>query len=581
MILGASMSKKKVAQIVVEVLENAGVKRCYGVVGDTLNDVTDAMHHHSQIEWVHVRHEEVGGFAAGAESFMTKELSACAGSCGPGSLHFINGLFESHRNGAPVVLIASQLPTNVLGTNFPQEVDYMPIYQSCSVFCELITNPHEAKRIVMSACQAALTEKGVAVVILPSDISATFVEDLPVLQQYQPKQPLIRPIDDEIIKMANLLNAGERVGIYAGAGCEGAHEELIALCEKLKAPIAHTSRGKDFVEANNPYNVGMTGMMGIKSGYEMIEHCDTLLILGADFAWSQFYPKHAKIIQVDIDVKKLGLRHAIELGVIGHIKETLQALLPHLTQKISSEFLDKYVDLYHKTTATLDKKAVADHENLIHPQYLTELLDQYADDDAFATADGGSATVWLLRHFKTNGKRRTLISLKHGTMANAMPQSIGLQKAYPNRQVISLSGDGGLTMLMGDLLTIVQEKLPIKIVIINNGALDFVELEMKADGMVNSYTNLRNPDFAKMADAIGIKGFSAKGSRELEATVKEFLAHDGPAILDAHTSRLELIFPPHATPSNFENMTLYGTKAILGGEGSTFFDMLKNNFLEK
>lgn len=575
------MSKKKVAQIIVEVLENAGVKRCYGVVGDTLNDVTDAMHHHSQIEWVHVRHEEVGGFAAGAESFMTKELSACAGSCGPGSLHFINGLFESHRNGAPVVLIASQLPTNVLGTNFPQEVDYMPIYQSCSVFCELITNPHEAKRIVMSACQAALTEKGVAVVILPSDISATVVEDLPVLQQYQPKQPLIRPIDDEIIKMANLLNAGEQVGIYAGAGCEGSHEELIALCEKLKAPIAHTSRGKDFVEANNPYNVGMTGMMGIKSGYEMIEHCDTLLILGADFAWSQFYPKHAKIIQVDIDVKKLGLRYAIELGVIGHIKETLQTLLPYLTQKTSSEFLDKYVDLYHKTTAKLDKKAVADHENLIHPQYLTELLDQYADDDALATADGGSATVWLLRHFKTNGKRRTLISLKHGTMANAMPQSIGLQKAYPNRQVISLSGDGGLTMLMGDLLTIVQEKLPIKIVIINNGALDFVELEMKADGMVNSYTNLQNPDFAKMADAIGIKGFSAKGSHELEATVKEFLAHDGPAILDAHTSRLELIFPPHATPSNFENMTLYGTKAILGGEGPTFFDMLKNNFLEK
>ena len=575
------MSKKKVAQIIVEVLENAGVKRCYGVVGDTLNDVTNAMHHHSQIEWVHVRHEEVGGFAAGAESFMTKELSACAGSCGPGSLHFINGLFESHRNGAPVVLIASQLPTNVLGTNFPQEVDYMPIYQSCSVFCELITNPHEAKQIVMSACQAALTEKGVAVVILPSDISATIVEDLPVLQQYQPKQPLIRPIDDEIIKMANLLNAGERVGIYAGAGCEGSHEELIALCEKLKAPIAHTSRGKDFVEANNPYNVGMTGMMGIKSGYEMIEHCDTLLILGADFAWSQFYPKHAKIIQVDIDVKKLGLRHTIELGVIGHIKETLQALLPHLAQKTSSEFLDKYVDLYHKTTAQLDKKAIADHENLIHPQYLTELLDQYADDDALATADGGSATVWLLRHFKTNGKRRTLISLKHGTMANAMPQSIGLQKAYPNRQVISLSGDGGLTMLMGDLLTIVQEKLPIKIVIINNGALDFVELEMKADGMVNNYTNLQNPDFAKMADVIGIKGFSAKGSHELEATVKEFLAHDGPAILDAHTSRLELIFPPHATPSNFENMALYGTKAILGGEGSTFFDMLKNNFLEK
>ncbi|UNM95824.1 thiamine pyrophosphate-dependent enzyme [Ignatzschineria rhizosphaerae] len=575
------MSKKKVAQIVVEALEHFGVKRCYGVVGDTLNDVTDAMHHHSQIEWVHVRHEEVGGFAAGAESFMTKNLTACAGSCGPGSLHFINGLFESHRNGAPVVLIASQLPTSVLGTNFPQEVDYKPIYQGCSVFCEEVTNPQEAKRIVMSACQAALTEKGVAVVILPSDISATEVEDLPIMQQYQPKSPLVLPIESELLKMAEILNQGEKVGIYAGAGCEGAHAELIALAEKLKAPIAHTSRGKDFVEGHNPYNVGMTGMMGIKSGYEMIEHCDTLIILGADFAWSQFYPKHAKIIQVDIDAKKLGIRHAIELGVIGQIKPTLTALLPHIKSKTSTVFLDKYVSLREKCMARLDQKAVADSEKLIHPQYLVELLNEYADDDALATADGGSSTVWLLRHFQTNGKRRTLISLKHGTMANAMPQAIGLQKAYPHRQVISLSGDGGLTMLMGDLLTLVQEKLPVKVVIVNNGALDFVELEMKADGMVNSYTDLHNPDFAKMADAIGMKGFSAKGSHELEAAVKAFLAHEGPAILDVHTSRLELIFPPHATPSNFENMSLYAAKSMIGGEGGTFFEMLKDNFLKK
>ncbi|HIW07509.1 MAG TPA: ubiquinone-dependent pyruvate dehydrogenase [Candidatus Ignatzschineria merdigallinarum] len=575
------MAKKKVAQIVVEALENFGVKRCYGVVGDTLNDVTDAMRHHSDIEWVHVRHEEVGGFAAGAESFMTKNLTACAGSCGPGSLHFINGLFESHRNGAPVVLIASQLPTDVLGTNFPQEVDYKPIYQGCSVFCEEVTNPHEAKRIVMSACQAALTEKGVAVVILPSDISGAEVEDLPIMQQYQPKAPLVRPIDSELLKMAEILNSGKKVGIYAGAGCEGAHAELMQLCETLKAPIAHTSRGKDFVEGNNPYNVGMTGMMGIKSGYEMIEHCDTLLILGADFAWSQFYPKNAKIIQVDIDAKKLGIRHAIELGVIGHIQETLIALLPYLKPKTSTEFLDKYVALHQECMQKLDKKAVADSEGLIHPQYLVELLNEYAEKDALATADGGSSTVWLLRHFQTHGTRRTLISLKHGTMANAMPQAIGLQKAYPNRQVISLSGDGGLTMLMGDLLTLVQEKLPVKVVIVNNGALDFVELEMKADGLVNSYTDLHNPDFAKMADAIGMKGFSAKGSHELEDAVKAFLAHEGPAILDVHTSRLELIFPPHATPSNFENMSLYAAKSIIGGEGGTFFKMLKDNFLKK
>ena len=575
------MTKKKVARIVVETLENYGVKRCYGVVGDTLNEVTDAMRHHTNIEWVHVRHEEVGGFAAGAESFMTKELSACAGACGPGSLHFINGLYESHRNGAPVVLIASQLPTGVLGTNFPQEVDFKPIYQGCSVFCEEVTNPHEAKRIVMMACQAALTKRGVSVVILPSDISAAEVEDLAILQPYQPKEPLIRPIDEEILKMAKILNDGKKVGIYAGAGCEGAHAELMALAEKLKAPIAHTSRGKDFVEGNNPYNVGMTGMLGVRSGYEMIEHCDTLLILGADFAYSQFYPKHSNIIQVDLNVEKLGIRYPIELGVIGHIKETLQALIPHITQKASTEFLDKYVALHQESIKKLDKKAVADHENLIHPQYLVDLLSEYADEDAFATADCGSAMVWLLRHFQTNGKRRTLISLKHGTMANAMPQSIGLQKAFPDKQVISLSGDGGLTMLMGDLLTIVQEKLPIKIAILNNGTLDFVELEMKAAGIVNSYTGLQNPNFAKMADTIGIKGFCVTDSHQLEEAVKEFLAHDGPAILDVHTSRLELIFPPHIVPSEITNMALYGGKAIIGGEGKSFFELLKDNFLEK
>lgn len=575
------MAQKKVAQIVVETLAHFGVKRCYGVVGDTLNDVTNAMRFHTDIEWVHMRHEEVGGFAAGAESFMTKGLTACAGSCGPGSLHFINGLFESHRNGAPVVLIASQLPTAVLGTNFPQEVDYKPIYEGCSVYCEEVRNPQEAKRIVMTACQEALSKRGVAVVILPSDISATAVEDLPRGQLYPAKQPLIYPEASEILKMAEIINAGDKVGIYAGAGCEGAHAELIALAEMLKAPIAHTSRAKDFVEGNNPYNVGMTGMMGVKSGYEMIEHCDTLIILGADFAWSQFYPKHAKIIQVDIDVAKLGLRHAIELGVIGHIKETIQQLLPHLETKTSTTFLDKYVALHKKCIVKLDKKAVAKSEDLIHPQYLTELLSEYAAEDAFATADGGSATVWLLRHFETNGKRRTLISLKHGTMANAMPQAIGLQKSHPQKQVIALCGDGGMTMLMGDLLTVVQEQLPIKIAIVNNGTLDFVELEMKADGMVNSYTDLHNPDFAKMADAIGIKGFSAKGSHELEETVKAFLAHDGPALLDVHTSRLELIFPPHSTPSNYENMTLYGMKSIIGGEGETFFDMLKDNFLKR
>lgn len=575
------MSKKKVARIIVEALENAGVKRCYGVVGDTLNDVTDAMRHHSNIEWVHMRHEEAGGFAAGAEAFMTKNLTACAGSCGPGSLHFVNGLFESHRNGSPVVLIASQLPTDVLGTNFPQEVDYMPIYKNCSVFCEEVKSADSAKRIIMTACQEAITKRGVAVVILPSDISATEVEDLPIIQDYQPQEPVVRPVDSEIKHMADILNSGSKVGVYAGAGCEGAREEVIALCEKLNAPMAHTSRAKDFVEGNNPFNVGMTGMLGVKSGYEMIKDCDTLIILGADFAWSQFYPKNAKIIQIDLDSGKLGLRHAIELGVLGNIKDTLTALLPNLNQKSDTKFLDKYTKMHQDCMAVLDRKEVAKSEDLIHPQYLLELLSEHATEDAMMTGDTGSAMAWVNRHFQTNGKRRTLLSMKHGTMANALSQAIGLQKAFPERQVISVSGDGGLAMLMGDLLTLVQEDIPLKVVVLNNSTLDFVELEMKAEGLVNSYTDLKNPDFSKVADAVGIKGYLVTGSHELEGTLKEFLAHDGPALLDVHVSRLELIWPPHAEFSNFENMALYGSKAILGGEGHTFIDLLKDNFLKK
>lgn len=575
------MSKKKVAQIIVEALENAGVQRCYGVVGDTLNHVTDAMHKHSKIEWVHVRHEEVGAFAAGAESYISNRLTACAGSCGPGSLHFINGLFESHRNRAPVVLIASQLPTSVLQTDFPQEVDFISIYRTCSVFCEQINTPESAKRIIMSACQAAITQRGVAVVVLPSDISAMEVHDTPCVQNYQPKPPVIRPQDDEIHAIAKLINEGKKVGIYAGVGCSQARDEIIQLCEQIKAPMAHTSMAKDFIEWGNPYNVGMTGMLGIKSGYEMMQNCDTLLILGADFAWSQFYPSHAKIIQIDINPQKLGLRHAITLGVMGDIKSTLLALLPHILPKDDHNFLDQYCTMYKKSIEKWNEKATAGSDDLIHPQYLIELLSTYATEDAILTGDGGSAMAWGLRHFHTNGKRRTLFSMKHGTMANAMPQSIGLQKAYPNRQIISLSGDGGLTMLLGDLLTIVQEKLPIKIAILNNGTLDFVELEMKAEGLVNHYTHLQNPDFAKLAEVIGIKGFTVKNPHDLEAVTQEFLNHDGPAILDVYTSSLELLWPPHVEIDNVAGMALYGAKAIINGQGKDFIDLLEDNFLKK
>lgn len=572
------MGKKKVAQIVVETLEQAGVRRCYGIVGDTLNHVTDAITR-SQIEWVHTRHEEAAAFAAGADSFMTGNLTACAGSCGPGSLHFINGLFEAQKNNAPVILIASQLSTTALGTDFPQEVDFKAIYGSWTVFCEQVQHPSQAKLIAKMAAQAALNKKGVAVIILPVDISVAEVEDNMPYTVFHP-QPLIRPSDESLKIIAEHLNQGKKIGIYAGIGIQGAHDELIALAKKLNAPIAHTTRAKDFVEYDNPFNVGMTGMLGGESGYEMLLNCDTLLLLGADFAWAQFYPKHATIIQIDQDATHLGRRHPISVGVVGECKATLAALIPLIKQKIERTFLEHSLKSFAKMQAKLVHDERATQDKLIHPQYLVKLLNQYAAADAVFTADGGSAMVWLCRHIHTNGKRRTLASLRHGTMANAMPQALGIQKAFPKRQVITLSGDGGLTMLLGDLLTMVQENLPIKIVVLNNASLDFVELEQKVEGLLDHYTDLKNPDFAKLAKSIGFLGIRVERGVELESAVQQFLAYDGAAILDVLTNPKELVMPPFITAKEVSGMALYASKAVLHGRISDVKDLLVDNFIK-
>jgi len=569
------MSRKTVAEVIVETLEAAGVKHCWGVPGDTLNHVTDAIRR-SSIEWVHVRHEEVGAFAAGAEALLSGNLTACAGSCGPGSLHFINGLFESHRNRAPVVLIASQITRDELGFDFPQEVDFTPIYKTCSVFCEEIRTPAQARRKTAMAAQAALSKRGAAVLIVPVDVSSAEAPDEPHFAVHR-AAPVIRPSDAELDRIAEILNAGKKIAIYGGSGCQGAHDEVIALAERLKAPLAHTSRAKDFLEYDNAFNVGMTGVFGVASGYQALMGCDTLLLLGCDFAWRQFYPAKARIIQVDIDGAHLGRRHPVEIGVVGDVRETAKALLPRLNERTDRAFLDEALERHVKALAALDKRAVADPGGKIHPQYLANLIDAHADRDAIFTADGGSPMVWLLRHVKANGARRTLISLTHGTMANAMPQALGAKKAFPDRQVVSLSGDGGIAMLLGDLLTAIQEKIPIKIAVFDNGSLGFVELEMKVEGLLNAYTDLINPDFAKVAEAIGFYGRRVERPEDLEAAVKEWLAHPGPALLDVLTSRMELVMPPHIDAKNVFGTALYSTKAFLGGRAGDVWDLVTEN----
>ncbi len=570
---------KRVAEIVVETLQAAGVKHCYGIVGDTLNHVTDAIHK-SEIEWIHVRHEEVAAFAAGADSLIGGNLTACAGSCGPGGLHFINGVFESNRNRAPMVLIASQVVTPELGMEFPQEVDFKAVYSSCSVFCEQVYSPEQARRVVALACQAAISRRGVAVVILPADISRAEVKhDVPFSVHYA--QPVLRPSDAELQRIAELLGKAGKIGIYAGAGCEHAHDLLVQLAARLKAPVAHTSRAKDFVEHDNPYNMGMTGIFGIESGFHTLMACDTLLLLGADFAWGQYYPDKATIIQVDRDGSHLGRRHPVELGVVGDIVPTLQALLPLLAGREDTTFLDECIKHRDKAMEKRAKEEQPGEGELIHPQHLTALLDRHAADDALFTADGGSPMVWVLRHIHSNGRRRTLTSLLHGTMANAMPQALGLQKAFPGRQVISLSGDGGLAMLLGDLLTAVQEKLPIKVVVFNNSSLNFVELEQKVEGLLDNYTDLLNPDFGRLAEVIGFHGRTVTRSEELEAAVQDFLAQPGPALLDVHTSPTELVMPPEVEFSQVAGTALYAVKALLGGRAGDVKDLLADNFLKK
>jgi len=563
-----------VAETIVKTLEDAGVRRCYGIPGDTLNHVTDAIRT-SGIRWVHVRHEEAAGFAAGADAMLTGELAACAGSCGPGSLHFINGLFESHRNRAPVVLIASQIVRDELGFDFPQEVDFKAIYASCSVFCEEIRTPAQARRKTAMAAQAALAKKGVAVLIVPADVSGAKAPDEPDFAVHRPR-PMVRPADSELDRLAAALNSGKRIAIYGGSGCEAAHDAVVALAAKLKAPVARTSRAKDFLEHGNPYDVGMTGIFGSESGYHALMSCDVLLLLGCDFAWRQFYPEKATILQVDIDGSHLGRRHPVDIGVVGDVGPTLDALLPRLTPRDDDAFLKECLEHRRKSEEAESRHAKVGKGGAIHPQYLVETISRHAAADAVYTADGGSPMVWCLRHVEATGSNRTVISLSHGTMANAMPQALGAKAAFPDRQVISLSGDGGLAMLLGDLLTAVQEKLPIKVAVFNNSALDFVEIEQKVEGLLDAYTDLVNPDFARVAEAIGFKGWRVEDAEKLETAVQAWLAEPGPALLDVVTDRFELVMPPKVEAGQVAGMALYSAKAVLGGRGKDVVGMFRN-----
>jgi len=568
---------KRVADLLIETLQAAGVERCYGIVGDTLNQIAHAIDR-STIQWVHMRHEEAGAFAAGAEAQLTGRLTACAGSCGPGSLHFINGLYEANRNRAPVILIASQIVRQDLGFESIQEVDFVDVYRGCSVFREMILTPEQARRKTVAACQAALTRGGVAVLVVPVDVAnAPAHDELPYT--VHARRPLVRPSDADLDEIAAILNKSKAITIYAGAGCAGAHDEVVATAARLKSPMAHTSRGKDFVEYENPYNVGMTGMIGGPAGYHAILDCDVLLLLGADFAWSQFYPDSATIIQIDSDPTHIGRRHPVAIGAVGDIKTTLDALLPRLAQHDENPFLTAHVERHRGDVETAKAETFSGPDAAISGTYLTKVINELAADDALFAADDGTPLVWMLRHIDTGGKRRTFGSLLHGTMADGMPSALGLQKCQPGRQVICLAGDGGFAMLLGDLLTTVQEHLPIKIVVYDNGKLGFVEIEQKASGLVPVYTDLKNPNFGEVAKAVGLWGHMVSKAGELEDSVRTWLSQPGPALLHVKVKPMQLVTPPSpfVSPEAVVGMAVYSAKAMLHGRGHDVWEMIVEN----
>ena len=571
---------KRVADQFVETLVAAGVKRIYGVVGDTLNGITDAIRRNGAIEWLHVRNEEAGAFAAGAEAHLTGTLAVCAGSCGPGNLHLINGLFDCHRSRVPVLGIAAHVPSPEIGSGYFQETHPQNLFRECSHYCELVSTPHQMPRVLEVAIREAVGRRGVSVVVMPGDVTLQEAIDAPVphVDGLLPAPPIVTPAPSGLARLAALLNGDDRVTILCGAGCAGAHDEVLAVAERLQAPVVHALRGKEHVEWDNPYDVGMTGLIGFASGYYAMLDCDVLLMLGTDFPYRQFYPQGpgVRIAQIDIRAENIGRRAAVDLGVVGDVKATLAALLPLLREKRDGAHLERARNHYAKARKGLDALA-AGGKRLIHPQQVAKAISDEASADAVFTCDVGLPTVWAARYLAMNGKRRLVGSFWHGSMANAMAQAIGVQAAFPGRQVVSLSGDGGFTMLMGDLLSLVQLKLPVKVVVFNNGALGFIELEQKSTGFLEFGTEFENPDFAAMAEAVGIRGIRIEDPADVKEGIGAALAHNGPVLVDAVVNRTELAMPPAITTEMAKGFTLYMVKAVLSGKTDEIIDLAKTN----
>jgi len=556
----------RVADELVSRLVEAGVKRVYGIVGDSLNPVTDAVRRNGKLQWIHVRHEETAAFAAGAEAQLSGKLTACAGSCGPGNLHLINGLFDAHRSMAPVIAIASQIPSSEIGTGYFQETHPENLFRECSHYCELISNPKQVERVLHIAMQAAIGRGGVSVIVLPGDVAGMEMPASNHARSVMDHRPIMRPCDNDLTQLAALLNSARKVTVFCGFGCAEAHDEVIALADKVKAPVGFAYRGRGYVAYDNPFAVGMNGLLGYGAAYDAVHQCDLLLLLGTDFPYDQFLPTKPKIAQVDVRVDHLGRRSKLDLGLWGDVAETIRGILPIVNPKEDRSFLDAMLSKHGKAVEKLN--VYVDHvgnRRPMHPEPVAAALDEIAASDAIFTADTGMCNVWSSHYITPTKGRRMIASFTHGSMANALPHAIGAQLCYPGRQVIAMCGDGGLAMLMGDLLTVTQYDLPIKILVFDNAALGMVKLEMEVAGIPDWQTDLKNPNFAKVAEAMGIRGIRIESPADLRSGIKQALDHPGPALVDAITDPNAVSLPPHITADQVEGFALTMGKLVLSG----------------
>ncbi|MEG3626858.1 pyruvate dehydrogenase [Streptomyces poriticola] len=573
------MARQSVAEQFVDILTRAGVERLYGVVGDSLNPVVDAVRRHRDIDWVHVRHEETAAFAAGAEAQITGKLTACAGSCGPGNLHLINGLYDAHRSMAPVLALASQIPSSEIGLGYFQETHPDQLFRECSHYSELISNPRQMPRLLHTAIQNAIGRSGVSVVSLPGDIAAQPAPVRAAETALVTSRPTVRPGDDEIDRLVRLIDDAGKVTLFCGSGTAGAHAEVMELAGRIKSPVGHALRGKEWIQYDNPYDVGMSGLLGYGAAYEATHECDLLILLGTDFPYNAFLPDDVRIAQIDVRPENLGRRSTLDLAVWGDARETLRCLIPRVREKTDRRFLDrmlkKHADALEGVVKAYTRK-VGKHVP-IHPEYVAAVLDEAAADDAVFTVDTGMCNVWAARYLSPNGRRRIIGSFSHGSMANALPMAIGAQFTDRRRQVVSLSGDGGFTMLMGDFLTLVQYDLPVKVVLFNNSSLGMVELEMLVAGLPSYGTANRNPDFAAVAEACGAFGVRVEKPKQLAGALKAAFRHKGPALVDVVTDPNALSIPPKISAEMVTGFALSASKIVLDGGVGRMLQMARSN----